>query len=163
VVIHGRDSEDMVATVKATASIGSIRVAVCEKAFLVPAKSDLAFPIDLTPALGMHDDQFNCPTVIRAVVNVTEIDGYKIGGSQVLEGRYLVLRKNLDSSGIHDRGSFRMTYPYGVTREEETERMLAMLTPKELAEQGGVVLSSATAPKRTPLDEEMARRYGEGR
>jgi hypothetical protein len=56
-----------------------------------------------------------------------------------------------------------MTYPYGVTREEETERMLAMLTPKELAEQGGVVLSSATAPKRTPLDEEMARRYGEGR
>ena len=126
ILIHGRDNAAMSVKVEVVAFIGSLSRTIYQEELNVDTGEDIVIPLDVTPALGLHEKQYAYPTLINA--RVTEIPpAGKFGHGQSLEQLYLVARPEGTPHEIYDFESFAKAYPRGVTTSEELVRMEALI------------------------------------
>jgi len=126
ILIHGRDHDAMSVKVEVVAFIGSLSRAIFHEELNIDASEDIVIPLDVTPALGLHEKQFAYPTLINARVTEIPLAG-KFGRGQSLEQLYLVARPEETPHEIYDFESFAKAYPRGVTTPEELARMEALI------------------------------------
>ncbi|MHA1569651.1 MAG: hypothetical protein ACTSXZ_09275, partial [Alphaproteobacteria bacterium] len=102
VLIHGRESEDIIIKIELLARIGALMEPLFEKEIIVPASSEVVVPVDLTGATNLHAKQMHYATKVRGTVHVVPEEGGRVAFRQRLEPRFLIVRNGVNKHEIMD-------------------------------------------------------------
>ena len=138
-IVHGRETEDIVVRLTLVANIGALRTTILDDEVAVGQNAETAISLDVRPAFSLHSKQQMYPTKISGTVQVVS-SPHRYFKGQTVPYRYFALKG--EQASIYDAQTFFETYPRGVTDESELARVQKLIESNEDRgefAQGGII------------------------
>ncbi len=120
-VIFGAESIDLTVHAEIRARFGPYVIHLLDEIVSVPAGGESVLPIDMRPALSLHEKQTAYPTAFRGAVSVVTGEGAR-GVKQLIPVRFLATPAGAAAELYDSHDRLKETYELGITDDAERER-----------------------------------------